>query len=359
MSPTRIPFTSSCDKENIPVTSKKRRYSLKNGQSASHSIAALRAWLMTRPDTTGGKRPLLQRIVSKGRSTPLSTINGLTNSASTQALAVLPTIQEEVDSTPLLTIYRPSLSFTMAEYDRKHELAVKNGLCHICNESARSRRIIREELERDRQQFLNQSSASFLQSISPPQDRISSDPEREEHEDMKSILLMAWLSSITGSRSCLDFRILTEPEKEKRRADVENLRRTIADEEREKREALPMSPPRSRRELFSMKKGYVHHALIQSIHSSYPSQSLSPHLTIISNPEKDECEGLPRSTQRVMNTLNALTVALSPKRVPSIAITPISIQKVLGIPPKTPAQTPALTLAAGSTPTPSKKVLTF
>ena len=285
MSPTRILFTSSCNKENIPVTRKARRNSLKIGQSASHSIATLQNWLMSRPDATGAKRPLLQRTVSRGQSTPLSTITDLTNSASTQALAVLPTIQEEVDPTPLSTINRPSLSSTMAEYDRKHELAVKNGLCHICNESARSRRIIREELERDRQQFLNQSSASFLQSISPRQDRISSDPEREEHEDMKSILLMAWLSSITGSRSCLDFRILTEPEKEKRRADVENLRRTIADEEcissppqscspspiislsdleREKGEAHPISPPRSRRGFFSTKKGYVHHPLFRA-----------------------------------------------------------------------------------------------
>ena len=288
---TRIPFTSSYDKESIPVTRKARRNSLIDGQSASHSTATLRAWLMTRPNTTGVKRPLLQRVVSRGQSTPLSTITDLTNSASTQAPGVLPTIQVEVNPTPLSTANRPSWPSNVAfleKLERVHELAAKNGLCRICNESTHGRRITREELERDRPLFLNQSSASFLQSISAPQDPIFSDPERDEHEDMENMLLMVMLSPITGSRSCLDFRILTEPEKEKRRADLENLKSTPVDQgwthsppsapqsrspfpitifsdlEREKREAHPLSPPRSRRTLFSTKKGYVHHPLFRA-----------------------------------------------------------------------------------------------
>ena len=340
MLPTQIPFTSSCDKKNIPVTRKAKRSSLIDGQSASYAIATLRASLMSRPNTTGAKRFLLQRIVSRSQSPPFSTITDLTNSAMTQAPDMLPTIHEEVIPSSLSTIW-PSVDF-YENRAREHELAAKNGLCHLCNESSRQRRIMSEELERDRLQFLNQSthmsSASFLSGLPPP-----IPPSDPESEDIKNILLMSMLSSITGPRSYLDFRILTELEKEKRKADFENLRRTpvdqewtdsppsapqsrspspiiiLSDLEREKREAHPLALPRSRKSLFSTKKGYVHYPLFRAYtHHPPSSQSLSPQLIIISNPEKDKREGLPRFTQRVVNSRNVVTAALAPKRVPNI-----------------------------------------
>jgi hypothetical protein len=87
MFPICIPFPSSGDKENIPVTRNKMRArcnALIGGQSASHPTATLRVRLMTRPNTTGTKssrRPLLQRVISRDQSPPRSPITILTNPA--------------------------------------------------------------------------------------------------------------------------------------------------------------------------------------------------------------------------------------------------------------------------------------
>jgi hypothetical protein len=198
MFPTCVPFPSSGDKENVPVThSEKRtgRNALVDGQSASHPTATLRARLMSRPNTTRTKsyrRPLLHTI-SRGQSIMITV---LTNSARTRALSVPPTIHEEVTPSPLSTIYRPSSPTPMSP-----------------------------------------SAYNFLPSVrqsrSPPQITILSDLKREKREvhprstlNPKSMLLNA-----VGTRSFpsdesihwsppspVHITILSNPEREKREA---------------------------------------------------------------------------------------------------------------------------------------------
>ena len=107
MFPICIPFPSSGDKENIPVTRSEKRIrcnALLGGQSASHPTATLRFRLMTRPHTTGAKssrRPLLQRVISRNQSPPpRPTITILTNPARTRSSSSVP----QSRSPPQITI---------------------------------------------------------------------------------------------------------------------------------------------------------------------------------------------------------------------------------------------------------------
>lgn len=246
---TCIPFPSSGDKENVPVTrgeKRTRRNALVGGTKSS-------------------MRPLLH-VISRGKP-----ITILTNPARTQAHSVPPTIHEEETPSPLSTICRPP------------------------SPSPESPRAY--------------SVPSVRLSRSPPRITIISDLEREKREahprsppKPKSILInparTSSAPSVSQSRSLSHITILSDPESEKR-------------------EAHPLSP--------------------SSVRQSGPP----PHITILSNPEKEKREAHPLSTQRIKSIQNALAAALSPKPVPTISITPISILKAPTPPPQIPAPAPA------------------
>ena len=295
MFPTCIPFPSSGDKENIPVTRRARRTTLINGQSAFHVNFELE--LMTRPNTTGAKRPLLQRIISRSQSPPRPIIPILTNPTGTQAQPVYPTVHEEVTPSPLSTIYQaPSPSpLTPRAYSIFDDLKRAYAQSPIQN--------------------THLSSPSVRQSRLPPQITILSDLEREKRvahphsaPDVKSILLNATetrsLSPVQGihssspsvsrSRSPLHITILSDPEKEKREVHLQSPKgilinptrtrslpsvtqshspshiTTLSDLESEKREAHPLSPPKPKSILLNSERVRSLPS-IQTIHSSSPS----------------------------------------------------------------------------------------
>jgi hypothetical protein len=197
MFPTFIFFPSSDDKENIPVTRSEKRSrhnALIDGQSAPHPTATLRALLMSRSNTTGMKgsrRPLLQRVISRGQI--------LTNRARTPAHSVP---HEKVTRSPLSPICQPpSLS------------PVSPCPPSILNNPPRAGllpSIINTHL----------SSPSVRQSRSPLHITIISDPKREKREahPLSSSVLRSRLSSHTT--------ILNNPEKEKREAHPRSNQRT-------------------------------------------------------------------------------------------------------------------------------------
>lgn len=324
---------------------------------------------MSRSNTTGAKRPLLQRIISRSQSSTRPIISILTNPASTRAQPVLPTIHEEVTPSPLSTVCQaPSPSpVTPRAYSILDNLARAYGQSSIQN--------------------THSSSPSVRKSRLPPRITILSDLEREKHEahphsspDIKSILLNAAETrslslaqgirssspSVSRSRSHLHIPILSDPEKEKREAHPQspkgiliNPPRTrslpsvtqtrspshitiLSDLEKEKREARPLSPPKPKSILLNLEKVRSLPS-IQIVHSSSPSsQSLSPpHVTILNNPEKEKSKAYPHPTQRTKSIRNVLASALVPKRVPIITMTPISILKAPEPPHQTPVPVPA------------------
>ena len=276
---TCIPFPSSGDKENIPVTrseKRARRNALVDGQSASHSTTTLRAWLMSQPYATGtktSKRPLVQRVISLGPS-----ITILTNPARTQAQSVLPTIHEEVTRSPLSPLYLPPSPSPKS----------------ISLNAAGERAPVSASV-----QSVHRSSPSPLRVT------ILSNPEKEKRKvyplGPKSILInpaRPRSPSVNQPRSRPHVTILSDPE-------------------REKREAHPLTHPSVR-------------------HSRSP-----PQITILSNPEKEKRESHPRSTQGTKNIRNALAAALTLKRAPTVTITPVSIMEAPIPPPQAPAPAPA------------------
>ena len=243
-----------------------------------------------RPITTGMKGfkgPLLQRVISSGQSPPVSSITILTKPERAREHSVLPTTYEEVTPTSLSTICRPSSRPTLSFKD-----------------------------------ILRKAGARLLPSVSrsrsPLHIAILSDPEKEKREahpqGPKSNLISPSrtrsLPSVSQSHSPPHITILSNPE-------------------REKRETHPHPPPKPK-------------SIPLNPASSYSlRQSLSPaHTTIISNPKKEKREAHPRSTQRTKSFWNSLA-ALSPKRVPTVTFTPISILKARTPPPQISAPAPA------------------
>ena len=190
------------------------------------------------------------------------------------------------------------------------------------------------------------SASSVFQSRSPPQITILNDREREKREahprptpSPKSILInsagMRSLPSIQNTHSPLP-------------SSVSQFRSPphitiLSDPEREKREAHPLFIPRPKSILLNT-EGTRSLPSTQNPHLSSPSvrQSHSPrHITIISNLKKEKREAHPHSTQGT-KSIQKLVAALALKQAPTITITPISILKASTPPAQTPAPTPAL-----------------
>src|SRR5258708_6418665 len=284
-------------------------------------VATLLPRLMTR-DTIGmksSKRPLLRRVISGSTSSsvaqspPHAAITILTNPARTRAHLAPSTVHEEETLSQLSTVCRPSLpsptpSHTYSSLNNPARARLLPPIPLVPQSHSRPHITILSDLEREKCEAHPQSPKSIL--INPSRARS--------------------LPSVGQSRSPSHITILSDLEKEKR-------------------EAHPRSPPGPKSilltsaETHSLRSISTHASSRSSVCQS-PVARLPAHITIISNLEKEKCEAHPRSTQSTKCIQNAFALALAPKRLPTITVTPISILK----PPTPPAHTSAPAPAPGA-----------